>query len=262
MCMHAEGEVSFRHERASSPSPFFTHTTHLLPTAILFFLSNMAKVPAATKRKGKAAPASGVHAKASRLESKLKKLAARGEESGASEAEGEDVQQQEDFVALSSTLRAKITKTAKSKTKKAGAETAKAKDGSSGTEKRVVYLGHVPHGFFEEQMKGFFSQFGEVLRVRLSRSKKTGMSVSLPRRLCFFLPGFPKCHSHSHGIFVLWMIQTTANSRGYAFIEFEAPEVAEVVAETMNGYYLSGRKLVCHLVEPNNVHPRYVSVAS
>jgi nucleolar protein 15 len=36
----------------------------------------------------------------------------------------------------------------------------------------VLYIGHIPHGFYEEQMKGFFGQFGIVTRVRLSRSKK------------------------------------------------------------------------------------------
>jgi len=42
----------------------------------------------------------------------------------------------------------------------------------------VIYIGHIPHGFYEEQMRGFFSQFGIVTRVRLSRSKK--VSVVLP----------------------------------------------------------------------------------
>lgn len=36
----------------------------------------------------------------------------------------------------------------------------------------VVYLGHLPHGFFEEQIKDYFKQFGSVTRVRVSRSKK------------------------------------------------------------------------------------------
>lgn len=27
----------------------------------------------------------------------------------------------------------------------------------------VVYVGHIPHGFFEEQMRGFFTQFGDVI---------------------------------------------------------------------------------------------------
>lgn len=38
----------------------------------------------------------------------------------------------------------------------------------------VIYLGHVPHGFYEDQIRDFFSQFGTVNKVRLSRSKKVG----------------------------------------------------------------------------------------
>eukprot|EP00949_MAST-11_sp_MAST-11-sp1_P000647 g647.t1 len=82
----------------------------------------------------------------------------------------------------------------------------------------VVYLGHIPHGFFEEQMRGFFSQFGDVRNLRLSRSKKTG------------------------------------RSRGYAFIEFESQEVAKIVAATMNNYLLSGRCLQCHILDAADVH--------
>jgi RNA recognition motif-containing protein len=40
----------------------------------------------------------------------------------------------------------------------------------------VIYLGHVPYGFFEEQMMGFFSQFGEITNLRLARNRKTGKS--------------------------------------------------------------------------------------
>ena len=62
----------------------------------------------------------------------------------------------------------------------------------------VLYLGHIPHGFYEQEMKGFFSQFGTVSRLRLARNKKTG------------------------------------RSKHYAFIEFKVAEVAEVVAKSMN----------------------------
>lgn len=40
----------------------------------------------------------------------------------------------------------------------------------------VVYLGRIPHGFYEDQLRGYFSQFGELRRLRLSRSKKTARS--------------------------------------------------------------------------------------
>lgn len=39
-------------------------------------------------------------------------------------------------------------------------------------ERGVVYLGHIPYGFFEDQIRGFFSQFGDVTRLKLARSKK------------------------------------------------------------------------------------------
>jgi len=66
----------------------------------------------------------------------------------------------------------------------------------------IVYISHVPHGFFENQMKEFFSQFGTVTNIRLARSRKTG------------------------------------RSQGYAFIEFKYAEVAKVVSETMNNYLM------------------------
>ena len=44
-------------------------------------------------------------------------------------------------------------------------------DGGS-SKKGVVYVGHIPHGFFEQEMRGFFSQFGTVTRLRLARSRK------------------------------------------------------------------------------------------
>ena len=78
----------------------------------------------------------------------------------------------------------------------------------------VLYLGHIPHGFYEEQMRGFFGQFGTVTRLRLSRNKKTG------------------------------------RSKHYAFVEFKHAEVAQVVAKSMNGYLLYTKILECHVVPP------------
>ena len=82
----------------------------------------------------------------------------------------------------------------------------------------IVYLGHIPDGFEEGQMRQFFTQFGAITNLRLSRSKKTGA---------------PK---------------------HYAFIEFETPEVASIVAETMNNYRLFGRSLVCEVMNSDDVH--------
>ncbi|XP_019632244.1 PREDICTED: MKI67 FHA domain-interacting nucleolar phosphoprotein-like [Branchiostoma belcheri] len=84
----------------------------------------------------------------------------------------------------------------------------------------VVYVGHVPHGFFEPQVKRFFSQFGTVSRVRLARSKKTG------------------------------------GSKGYGYIEFECEEVAKVVAETMNNYLMFEKLLKCEFIPVERLHPK------
>lgn len=76
----------------------------------------------------------------------------------------------------------------------------------------------VPRGFFEPQMKKYFSQFGRVTRLRLSRNKKTGAS------------------------------------KHYAFIEFQSSEVADIVARTMNNYLLFGHILKCSLIPAEQVN--------
>eukprot|EP01121_Diplochlamys_sp_Union-15-3_P012769 TRINITY_DN3872_c0_g1_i1.p1 TRINITY_DN3872_c0_g1~~TRINITY_DN3872_c0_g1_i1.p1 ORF type:complete len:280 (+),score=46.64 TRINITY_DN3872_c0_g1_i1:51-890(+) len=76
----------------------------------------------------------------------------------------------------------------------------------------TLYLGHIPHGFYEKEMQTFFSQFGEVERVKVARNKK-------------------------------------GKSKGYAFIQFRHKEVADIVAETMHNYMMYGRMLVCKVLE-------------
>ncbi|GAX83647.1 hypothetical protein CEUSTIGMA_g11071.t1 [Chlamydomonas eustigma] len=90
---------------------------------------------------------------------------------------------------------------------------------SSSEQSRVVYIGHLPHGFYEKQLLGFFSQFGKLTRVRLSRSKKSG------------------------------------RAKHYAFLEFQYPEVAQVAAEAMNGYFLFSQKLDVKLMPVDKIHP-------
>ncbi|KAI5480240.1 hypothetical protein MNV49_001571 [Pseudohyphozyma bogoriensis] len=86
--------------------------------------------------------------------------------------------------------------------------------------KGTIYLGRIPKGFHEEEMKSYFSQFGEVTRLRLSRNKKTGAS------------------------------------KHYAFIEFAYESVAKIVQETMNNYLLAGHILICQIIPQEDVHPK------
>ena len=112
---------------------------------------------------------------------------------------------------------------AKKAAKKEAAKLRKKIAGAFGREKderpKVLYIGHVPHGFYEQQMRGYFSQFGEVTRLRLSRNKKTG------------------------------------KSKHYAFVEFKHPEVAQIVAESMNGYLLFESVLKVRTMTEAECHP-------
>ena len=95
--------------------------------------------------------------------------------------------------------------------------------GAFGREKddrpRVLYIGHVPHGFYEDQMRAYFGQFGEVTRLRLSRNKKTG------------------------------------KSKHYAYCELKHTEVAAIVAESMDNYLLFESVLKVRLMTAEECHP-------
>ncbi|KAF5865775.1 hypothetical protein ETB97_002288 [Aspergillus alliaceus] len=83
----------------------------------------------------------------------------------------------------------------------------------------TVYVGRIPHGFYEHQMRAYFSQFGDISRLRLSRNRVTG------------------------------------RSKHYAFIEFSSTSVAKIVAATMDNYLMYGHILKCKYVPQEQLHP-------
>jgi len=83
----------------------------------------------------------------------------------------------------------------------------------------VIYVGHLPKYFEEKELKGFLSQFGEVLNVQVSRCRKSG------------------------------------KSRGFGFVEFDDHQVAPVAADFMSGYLLMDKRLVCNVVPKDKLHP-------
>jgi len=76
----------------------------------------------------------------------------------------------------------------------------------------------IPHGFYEHEMRAYFSQFGDIRRLRLSRNRKTGQS------------------------------------KHYAFLEFASSDIAKIVADTMNNYLMFGHILKCRIVPKEQVH--------
>ena len=128
---------------------------------------------------------------------------------GLSDEEQEEVQQQQQNKANKSGHSVnKIIKTSEATTTNTSANNKSTKSKSG-----VIYIGRLPSGFQESELKTYFSQFGDVINVKLARNKKTG------------------------------------NTKHYGFIEFDSIEVAKVAAETMNNYLLFGHLIKCEVVE-------------
>ncbi|GEQ66570.1 hypothetical protein JCM33374_g233 [Metschnikowia sp. JCM 33374] len=83
----------------------------------------------------------------------------------------------------------------------------------SSKKRAIIYVGRLPKSFQEKELKKYFTQFGDIIRLRVSRNKVTGAS------------------------------------RHYGFIEFKEIAAAQVAAETMNNYLLVGHLLKVHVVE-------------
>ena len=81
----------------------------------------------------------------------------------------------------------------------------------------VVYIGRIPHGFYEHEMRDYFKQFGTILKLRLSRNRQTGASKHV------------------------------------AWIQFESSAVAEIVAKTMNNYLLFNHILQVKVVPKDQI---------
>ncbi|XP_049870157.1 MKI67 FHA domain-interacting nucleolar phosphoprotein-like [Pectinophora gossypiella] len=140
----------------------------------------------------------------------------------------------EENVALDSTKQKKFVKSIKGikklikkkdadpKAKESQGE--KVKKGRVGKKKRpergLVYLAHIPHGFYEHEMTQYFKQFGVVTNARVIKSKRTG------------------------------------RSKGYAFVQFKEPAVAQIVADTMNNYLMGKRLIKASYIEPEKQKQR------
>ena len=84
----------------------------------------------------------------------------------------------------------------------------------------VIYIGHLPKHCEERELIGFLKQFGILSQLRLCRSHRTG------------------------------------GSKGYGFAKFEDPEVAAIVADTLNGHLLFQKKIVSHVLAPEQIHQK------
>jgi len=105
-------------------------------------------------------------------------------------------------------------------TKKTSSQNKKEEDPVEETERdaTVLYIGHLPNEFEERDLRNFLQQFGKLVNIRISRSVTSG------------------------------------KSRGYAFVRWQDAETTKIVAETLQGYLVGGRRLVCHTVPNPSKH--------
>lgn len=93
----------------------------------------------------------------------------------------------------------------------------------------IIYIGRIPQGFHEDEMKKYFSQFGNIINLRLCRNK--------------------------HG-----------KSKHFGFLEFDSFDVAQIAQETMNNYLIFNHILKVELVESvhkdifNNTQSKFKTV--
>ena len=83
----------------------------------------------------------------------------------------------------------------------------------------VLHVSQLPIEYTEKELRTFFCQFGRVTKLRLSRSNKT------------------------------------ARSRGYAYIQYELPELAKIAAEATNNYFIGGKPIRVEHMNPEAVLP-------
>ncbi|QIW97402.1 hypothetical protein AMS68_002920 [Peltaster fructicola] len=113
-----------------------------------------------------------------------------------------DEDDEDEGIPIDKLPKAPVDKTLALKAAEVAGELTTANEVDSESTPGVIYIGRLPHGFFEHQMRAYFSQFGKITHLRLARSRKT------------------------------------ARSQHYAFIEFASAAVADIVAKTMDKYLM------------------------
>ncbi|KAI8873812.1 RNA-binding domain-containing protein [Ramicandelaber brevisporus] len=87
-----------------------------------------------------------------------------------------------------------------------------------------IYVGQVAYTLNEQQLRALFSQFGPPVSVHLATSTSDNQ----------------QSHQQSHQ---QQSSSSSAQHRGYAFVEYEVPEAADLAIQHMNGQTIAGRAL-------------------
>lgn len=87
----------------------------------------------------------------------------------------------------------------------------------SNRKRHIMYIGRLSGQLTEDDLLKYFTQFGRVINIRISRNKKTG------------------------------------NSKHYGFIEFQTNASLTSACLSMNNYLIYGHQLQCQIIDNNNI---------
>jgi cold-inducible RNA-binding protein len=85
---------------------------------------------------------------------------------------------------------------------------------------KKLYVGNLPYGLTEEDLKKSFGEIGECIAANIVRDRYSG------------------------------------NSRGFGFVEMASEEEAQEAIKKLNGGELSGRKIIVQEARPRKEYPK------
>ncbi len=83
-----------------------------------------------------------------------------------------------------------------------------------------IYVGNLPYGVADADLRGLFEQYGEVNFARVITEQETG------------------------------------RSKGFGFVEMNADDAANAAINALNGFELNGRKLTVNQAREREARPR------
>jgi RNA recognition motif-containing protein len=87
-----------------------------------------------------------------------------------------------------------------------------------------VYIGSINFDIGEEHLRQSFGPYGPIKLVNMCRDPSTGVRNFVACNLIFKFPTFQ-------------------NHKGFAFVEYEVPEAAQLAQDYMNGKMMGGRSI-------------------
>lgn len=97
-----------------------------------------------------------------------------------------------------------------------------------------VYVGSIYYELGEDTIRQAFAPFGPIKSIDMSWD-----SVTMKHKVCFSFDDLLYCDDMA----CICEYECYLNSQGFAFVEYEVPEAAQLALEQMNSVMLGGRNI-------------------